>query len=177
MSAINRRAGDHEIEKLRGGRGREPRAIPGDRQSGVERKQPPEIGARLIGSSQMGVGDDLDADSGDKARLVVRGAVGPFDHLFEASCDKMSSGDAARKKSRAVNDLKAGPASSLWGEEPTRWDLWPHRQCSERSMPPTWRALAGSPQRRAQRPLARRLLYPGSASRPPAAPRPDPADA
>jgi len=46
----------------------------------------------------MGFGDELDADRGYKARLIVQGAIGPFDRLFEAARDHMSAGDGAGAK-------------------------------------------------------------------------------
>ena len=36
---------------------------------------------------------DFDPHRCDRARLVVQGAVGPFDRLFEASCGEMSDSD------------------------------------------------------------------------------------
>ena len=41
----------------------------------------------------MSIGGDLDPHRSDRARLVVQGAVGPFDRLFEASRGEMSDAD------------------------------------------------------------------------------------
>ena len=46
----------------------------------------------------MGFGDELDADRGYKARLIVQGAIGPFARLFEAARDHKSAGDGAGAK-------------------------------------------------------------------------------
>ena len=43
----------------------------------------------------MSIGDDLEPHRRDIARLVVQGAVGPFDRLFEASRREMSQREAA----------------------------------------------------------------------------------
>ena len=45
---------------------------------------------RLVEPVEMGIGGDFDPHRRDIARLVVQGAVGPFDREFEASRGEMS---------------------------------------------------------------------------------------
>ena len=49
-----------------------------------------QFGACLVKAAEMGIGGDFDPHRCDIARLVVQGAVGPFDCLFEASRGEMS---------------------------------------------------------------------------------------
>jgi hypothetical protein len=60
-------------------------AITGDGQLGVDGKHSTKLGACLVEMAEMGIGGNFDPYRGDQARLVVQGAVGPFDRLFEAS--------------------------------------------------------------------------------------------
>jgi hypothetical protein len=62
----------------------------GDGQLGVDGKHSTEFGACLVEPTEMGIGGDLDPHRSDRARLVVQGAVGPFDRLFEAPRGEMS---------------------------------------------------------------------------------------
>jgi len=68
-------------------------AKPGDRQAGIDRQRPAEFGASLVEPAEMSIGGDLDPHRCDQARLVVQGAVGPFDRLFETSRREMSESD------------------------------------------------------------------------------------
>ena len=52
----------------------------------------------------MGFGDELDADRGHKARLIVQGAIGPFDRPFEAARGHMSAGDGLLVEFASVVD-------------------------------------------------------------------------
>ena len=49
---------------------------------------------RIVEAAEMGIGDDLDADRGGKARLVVQCALGAFDRLLKASRREMSDRQA-----------------------------------------------------------------------------------
>ena len=51
----------------------------GDGQLGVDGKHSTEFGACLVKASEMGIGGDFDPHRCDGPRLVVQGAVGPFD--------------------------------------------------------------------------------------------------
>src|SRR6516225_11051794 len=62
----------------------------GDGQLGVVGKHSTEFGACLVTAADMGIGGDLDPHRCERARLVVQGAVRPFDRLFEASRGEMS---------------------------------------------------------------------------------------
>ena len=57
----------------------------GDGQLGVDGKHSTEFGACLVKAAEMGIGGNLNPHRCGRARLVVQGAVGPFDRLFEAS--------------------------------------------------------------------------------------------
>ena len=65
----------------------------GDGQLGVDGKHSTKFGARLVETAEMGIGGDFDPHRWDQARLVVQGAIGPFDRLFEASRGEMSDSD------------------------------------------------------------------------------------
>jgi len=69
------------------------RAEAGDGQVGVDGEHSTEFGARRVEMAEMGIGGDFDPHRCDTARLVVQGAVGPFDRLFEASRGEMSESD------------------------------------------------------------------------------------
>src|SRR6516165_1381155 len=82
-------AGDEEFENF-GCLEVSVRAKAGDGQLGVYGKQSTEFGARRVEPAEMGIGGDFDPHRCDYARLVVQGAVGPFDRLFEAPRNEMS---------------------------------------------------------------------------------------
>src|SRR5205814_7191312 len=85
-------AGDVEFENFRCPyRGQVAKA--GNGQLGVDGKHSTKFGACLVKAAEMGIGGDLNPHRWDRARLVVQGAVGPFDRLFEASRGEMSDSD------------------------------------------------------------------------------------
>ena len=59
----------------------------GDGLLGVDGKHSTEFGACLVEMAEMRQRDDFGPHSHDRARLVMQGAVGPFDRLFEAPRD------------------------------------------------------------------------------------------
>src|SRR6516162_496440 len=65
----------------------------GDGQFGLDGKRSTEFGARRVEPAEMRQRDDFGPHSRDRARLVMQGAVGPFDRLFEAPRDEMSDSD------------------------------------------------------------------------------------
>ena len=62
----------------------------------------------------MGIGGDFDPHRCDRARLVVQGAVGPFDRLFEASRDEMS-GSGINGVEKGIRIERAQTARPLAG--------------------------------------------------------------
>jgi hypothetical protein len=56
-------------------------------------KHPAEFGARLVEMAEVRQGNGFDPHRCDLARLVVQGAVDPFDRQFEASRGGMSERD------------------------------------------------------------------------------------
>ena len=113
-------AGDVEFENFRG-RKVSVLAIPGDGQLGEDCKHSRKLGAGLIEPAEMRQRGDFDPHRGNHARLVVQGAVGPFDRLFEASRGEMSDSDITRvEKVYGSNGLKrrarsmASIAASGW---------------------------------------------------------------
>ena len=85
-------AGDIEFENFRCIKVTE-RAKAGDGQLGVDGKHATEFGACLVEPAEMRQRDDFGPHSHDRAGLVMQGAVGPFDRLFEAPRDEMSDSD------------------------------------------------------------------------------------
>jgi hypothetical protein len=86
--------GDVEFENFRGHKV-SVRTKAGDGQLGVDGEHSTEFGARHVEMAEMRQRDDFDPHRCDDARLVVQGAVGPFDRLFEASRDEMSGSDSS----------------------------------------------------------------------------------
>ena len=64
----------------------------------VDGKHSIEFGACLVKPAEMRQRGDFDPHRCDQARLVVQGAVGPLDRLFEASRDEMSEREIAGGK-------------------------------------------------------------------------------
>ena len=62
----------------------------GNGRPGCDVKRSTEFGACLVEMAEMSIGDDFEQHRCDDARLLVQGAVGPFDRLFEASRVEMS---------------------------------------------------------------------------------------
>ena len=113
-------AGDVDFENFRG-RKVSVLSIPGDGQLGEDCKHSRKLGAGLIEPAEMRQRGDFDPHRGNHARLVVQGAVGPFDRLFEASRGEMSDSDITRvEKVYGSNGLKrrarsmASIAASGW---------------------------------------------------------------
>ena len=85
-------AGDVEFENFRC-RKVSVLAKPGDGQLWVDRQHPGKFGTCLVEPAEMRERYDFDSHRRDMARLVVQGAVGPFDRLFEAPRGEMSDSD------------------------------------------------------------------------------------
>ena len=62
----------------------------------------------------MGIGDDFDPHRRDQARLVMQGAVGPFDRQFEALRDEMS-GSNIRGVEKGIRIERAQAARPFHG--------------------------------------------------------------
>ena len=113
-------AGDEEFENFRCHKV-SVRAKAGDGKLGVDGKHATEFGACRVEPAEMRKRDDFDPHRCDRARLVVQGAVGPFDRLFEAPRGEMSdSGTIGAGKVNGSNGLKrrarstASIAASGW---------------------------------------------------------------
>src|SRR6516165_119426 len=87
-------AGDEEFQNFRG-RKVSVLAKAGDGQLWVDGKHATKFAARLLEPTEMSIGGDFDPHLCDQARLVVQGAVGPFDRLLEASRGEMSESDSS----------------------------------------------------------------------------------
>ena len=85
-------AGDEEFANFRCQKVRA-LAKAGDGQLGVDGKHAAKFGAHLIDMAEMRQRDDFGPHSHDRARLLMQGAVDPFDRLFEAPRDEMSDSD------------------------------------------------------------------------------------
>jgi hypothetical protein len=91
-----------EFEHFRRDRAAKHRAIASDRQLRVNCQDPTEFRPRLVEPTEMGVGSCLDAHRRNETRLVVQGAISPFDRFIKASCVEVRYRGA-----RAVSDQVA----------------------------------------------------------------------
>src|SRR5262249_53891439 len=91
--ASEAQTGDHEFNNFRCRNGSSELAIAGDGLLGVDGKHATKFGACLVEMAEMRQRDDFVPHRWDPARLVVQGAVGPFDRLFESSRNEMSGSD------------------------------------------------------------------------------------
>jgi len=99
-------------------------AIVGDGRLGVDGKHSTEFGACLVEPAEMRQAGNFDPQRSDQARLVVQGAVGPLDRLFEAPRGEMS--DSNKKGVKGIRIERAQPARPFDGFD-RRLGLVAHR--------------------------------------------------